>query len=75
MLRSFCALRADKFKNQLQTGLALQDHAVVKRHKTLIIIIIILSLTVELIRRVSISSDVLVVNCLYSGIALRDSVL
>ena len=33
------------------------------------------SLTVELIRRASISSEVLVISCLYSGIALLDSVL
>jgi len=37
--------------------------------------IIILSLTVELIRRVSISSDVLSISCLCSGIALLNSVL
>jgi len=33
------------------------------------------SLTVELIKRASISSEVLVISCLYSGIALLDSVL
>jgi len=35
----------------------------------------VLSLTVELVRRVSISSDALVISCLYSGISLLDFVL
>jgi len=37
--------------------------------------VIILSLTVELIGSVSISSDVLLISCLYSGITLLGSVL
>jgi len=45
MLRSFCAYRADKFKKQLQKALALQDPAVIKRHKTPIILIIIIRIS------------------------------